>query len=51
MRLAVDRHLVALHHLLDGRANVAQTHTDAGLANASIGRVLDGVHQRLQNRW
>jgi hypothetical protein len=47
MRLAIDRHLVALHHLLDGRTDIAQTHTDARLANARIGRVLDSVHQRL----
>jgi hypothetical protein len=34
VRLAVQLDLVALHHLLDGRAHVAQPHVDARLAHA-----------------
>jgi hypothetical protein len=46
--LLVELDLVRLHDLLDGGADVAETHVDAGGANAGVGGVLNGVEERLE---
>jgi hypothetical protein len=44
---AVELHLVALHHLLNRRADVAQAHVHPSLADAGVGRLLHGSDQRV----
>mmetsp|Transcript_19793 Transcript_19793/g.40677 ORF Transcript_19793/g.40677 Transcript_19793/m.40677 type:complete len:326 (-) Transcript_19793:70-1047(-) len=45
--LAVQFHLVALHDLLDGLADVAQPDVDARGANSRVGGFLDGLQERI----
>mmetsp|Transcript_4804 Transcript_4804/g.13864 ORF Transcript_4804/g.13864 Transcript_4804/m.13864 type:complete len:215 (+) Transcript_4804:2994-3638(+) len=42
---AVQLHLKALHHLLNGLADVAQANVDPGLPDPSVGRLLDRLQQ------
>mmetsp|Transcript_36851 Transcript_36851/g.83100 ORF Transcript_36851/g.83100 Transcript_36851/m.83100 type:complete len:333 (+) Transcript_36851:849-1847(+) len=45
--LSVDLNLVGLHDFLDSLADIAQSHVDACLLDAGIGRLLDRLGQRV----
>lgn len=48
--LVVDLDLVRLHRLLDGGADVFEPDVDAGLADAGVGRVADGLEEAVVRR-
>ena len=47
-RFAANLDLVRLHALLDGGANVTESHVDTGRTDTNICRLLDRLHQRVE---